>query len=219
MNRKSDKKINSFEDFSKRIDSTGLNTETKGIFKLMLDFIKVVINERDIKAAELVNKLEAEREDNLAKLTAMESELQQYKMSNNELSVKLSNMADAHDELEAYGRRESLVFSGDKIKPYQANKSCVDIARNLIKDVLSRVWTRRAADQTGRASYGHVVEFQAITVYTGNKDGRGDKGASTYGSVKVSEGACNSLSECHRDIFLYIFGFFILPSYVFFIAD
>ena len=40
---------------------------------------------------------------------------------------------------------------------------------------LSRVWTRRAADQMGLASYGHVVEFQAIAVYTGNKDGRGDK--------------------------------------------
>ena len=66
----------------------------------------------------------------------MQAELQSYKTANNELSSQLTKITNAHDDLEAYGRRESLVFSGNKIKAYQPDENCVTIAKNMIRNEL-----------------------------------------------------------------------------------
>ena len=126
----------SLEEVVKKIDSATLTTESKTVLKFVIEAMKTMFNERDVKVAELVNKLEAEKIDKETKLIALQNELHIYKTENKDLTSKLTKMTHAHDELEAYGRRESLVFSGDKIKPYEANENCVSIAKNMIQSML-----------------------------------------------------------------------------------
>ena len=135
--RSSSKKAPSLDEIGKKIkDSSSLSSEAKSIFQVLLDFMKTMINARDSKVSELENLLEAEKNDNNAKLSAMESELTQYKSENKNLASQLTKMTHSHDELEAYGRRESLIFSGDKIKPFESNKNCVHIAKSMIQNTL-----------------------------------------------------------------------------------
>ena len=126
----------SLEDLTKKIDSASINTESKTILKFMIEATRTMFNDRDAKVTELVEKLEAEKLDKETKIAALNSELQIQLTANKNLSSQLTKMTDAHDNLEAYGRRESLVFSGDKIKPFEPNEDCVSIAKNMIQSML-----------------------------------------------------------------------------------
>ena len=135
--RATEKKPVSLEDVLSCINSsTTLTPEVKTIFKIMADFMKTVVRERDSKVNDLEVRLEHEKSENESKRLAMETELQRVKSLNKDLSSQITKMADAHDELEAYGRRESLIFSGDKIKPYEPNENCVTLAKDIINNVL-----------------------------------------------------------------------------------
>ena len=130
-----DKKIG-FEDVVKRVENSSLTTEVKNIFSVMIDCMKSLVSERDSKVADLLTKLEEEKLENQTKLSALDSQLTHFKSENESLRAQITKMDIAHDELEAYGRRESLIFSGDQIKPYEVNENCVDIAKNLINSTL-----------------------------------------------------------------------------------
>ena len=95
-----------------------------------------MVNVRDTKIADLEKKLVEEKLEKESKIDAMKTELNCFKTANNNLEAQISKMKHDHDELEAYGRRDSLIFSGDKIKPYEPNENCVTIAKNLIKNEL-----------------------------------------------------------------------------------
>ena len=133
----SDKKPSCFEEVLKTInESESLTSETKCIFKVLIDFMKTLVNDRDNKVNDLENKLEQEKLENETKISNLETELDQFKKANKDLETQICKMKDSHDELEANGRRESLIFSGNKIKPYEINENCVLIAKNLIKNDL-----------------------------------------------------------------------------------
>ena len=125
-----------FDDVIHKIDHSGLTTETKNVFKIMMDFMRTLTNERNSNVTELENKLEAEKIDKETKLADLNSELHKTKTENENLRAQINKMANKHDELEAYGRRESLIFSGTQIKPFESNENCVLIAKNLIQNVL-----------------------------------------------------------------------------------
>ena len=131
------KKHSSFEDVLKTInDSDALTSETKCMFKVLIDFMKTLVNDKDNKVNDLENKLEQEKLDKETKISGMETELDHFKKVNKDLESQICKMKDTHDELEAYGRRESLIFSGEKIKPYETDEDCVLIAKNIIKNDL-----------------------------------------------------------------------------------
>ena len=50
-----------YEDVAKKIDSSSLTTETKSIFKIMLELFKSTVNERDAKVAELQAGLDEDK--------------------------------------------------------------------------------------------------------------------------------------------------------------
>lgn len=130
------KKATCFEDVVKKVDAATLTTDVKNIFRIMIDCMKTLVGERDAKVTDLEKKLREEREEHEAKISSMESNIQSVRSDNESLRSQLSKMSKAHDDLEAYGRRESLIFSGNKIKEFEPNENCVDLAKNLINDVL-----------------------------------------------------------------------------------
>ena len=75
----------------------------------------------------------AAKDEQIVKLSA---DLQAATTSNTELGLKIKKMENLHDELASYGRRESLIFSGDKVKAYVKDENCANIARDLIRDNL-----------------------------------------------------------------------------------
>ena len=95
-----------------------------------------MINNRDSKVTELEKLLESEKNEHSLKLSNMEAELAQCKSENKDLTSQITKITQAHDELEAYGHRESLVFSGDKIKPHEPNEDCILIAKSIIQNTL-----------------------------------------------------------------------------------
>ena len=134
--RVTDKRPNSLDDVLKQINSASLTSEVKSIFTVLVNFMKTIVEDRDTRVSELEDKLGQERIDNETKLNSLNEELRQCKSENTKLISQVSKMNDAHDELEAYGRRESLIFSGDKVKQYEPNENCVNIAKDLINNVL-----------------------------------------------------------------------------------
>ena len=164
------KKAISFEEVVKKVDAATLTTEVKNIFKVMIDCMKTLASERDSKVAELENELRNERVEHEAKINSMESTIQSYKSDNDNLRSQISKINNAHDELEAYGRRESLIFSGDKIKEFEPNENCVTLAKNLINDVLKvpidpiistahRMGKPPAPDSTAKDKRAIIVKF------------------------------------------------------------
>ena len=170
-------KMTSFADISNKIDSSGLTTETKQIFKIMLELFKSVNSERDLKVAQLEQKVEdynikatAALDSMRNEINSLNSELSASKSANIELNSQLVKARNAHDELEAYGRRESLIFSGDKVPPFETNENCANIARQLIRDVLKlnidppistahRVGKPPAPGSTAPDTRGIIVKF------------------------------------------------------------
>ena len=129
-----DRKPTCFEDVVEHINSyASLSKEVKSIFIVLIDFMKTIVNDKENIVQNLESKLEQERQEYKSKLNAMETELQQVKSQKNDLSSQITKLTNAHDDLEAYGRRESLIFSGDKIKPHVPDENCVDLAKDLIK--------------------------------------------------------------------------------------
>ena len=127
----------SIDEVEKSIASSRtLSSESKNLLKFLIDAMKSMLNERDNELSEMINKLETERAENFQKLNSLQEELETYKTENVNLSSQLTKMNNAHDDLEAYGRRESLVFSGDKIKVYRPDENCVTIAQHMIKSEL-----------------------------------------------------------------------------------
>ena len=133
-----------YDDIIHKINqSTTLSTESKQIFKMMTDLFKSGICLRDSKVAELEQRVELDKAKSDAKIDSLNGkisdltgELESAKSSNIELRKQLSKADDRHDELEAYGRRESLIFSGEKVPHVQTNEDCSRIARDLIKNNL-----------------------------------------------------------------------------------
>ena len=143
MNTSNRKKKLTFEDVENKIDHSCLTSESKSIFKLFSELFKTVIYERDTKITSLEQKVEENRNKMEFRLAAVEEELGKVKTdlsaalsSNSKLRSQLQVSQNAHDELEAYGRRESLVFSGNVVKASRPNEDCCLIARDIIKDVL-----------------------------------------------------------------------------------
>ena len=81
--------------------------------------------------------------------------------------LKLENLVDEED---SHVRRESLIFSGSKVKPAEPNENCAYIARQLIRDVLKlpidapistshRVGKPLAPNSSAPDTRGIVVKF------------------------------------------------------------
>ena len=92
--------------------------------------------ERDNRVLDLENKFQTEINDKNTKINDLQKEIQCCRSINSDLSSQLKKINHAHDELDAYGRRECLVFSGDKIKVHQPDENIVDIAKNIINNDL-----------------------------------------------------------------------------------
>ena len=112
-----------------------MTTESKSIFTIMVDFMKSIIADRDGKISELESKLEVEKVRNEEMFTDIERKLNLSNAKNDDLCKQIAKLNDAHDELEAYGRRDSLIFSGEKIQQYQPGEDCVAISKNIIKSL------------------------------------------------------------------------------------
>ena len=133
---RSSNKNSSFDTIDEKIKSAKLSPESKSLLNLLIEAMKTMLNERDNKVSELEDKLDAEILDKESKITALNTEIENYKSVNTDLASQLTKMVNAHDELEAYGRLDSLVFSGEKIKVYQPDEDCVSIAKNIINSEL-----------------------------------------------------------------------------------
>ena len=143
----------------------------------MVDLFKSLNVERDSKITQLEHKLEENHNMMECRVSTLEENLEQFKKdlaaeksTNNKLRAQLTDSKNAHDELEAYGRRESLVFSGDAVKPSQPNEDCCIIARDLIKNVLKiqkdplmstahRIGKPPASDSSAPDKRGIIVKF------------------------------------------------------------
>ena len=135
--RSSPKSPSSFVTIEEKIKSQkNLSLESKSLLNLLIEAMKTMLNERDNKVCELADRLEEEIVDKESKINALNTEIQNFKSVNTDLASQLKKMTNAHDELEAYGRLDSLVFSGDKIKVYQPDEDCVSIAKNMINSEL-----------------------------------------------------------------------------------
>ena len=115
--RSTPKSPSSFVTIEEKIRSSkNLTLESKSLLNLLIEAMKTMLNERDNKVSELEDKLDAEILDKESKINALNTEIENYKSVNTDLASKLTKMVNAHDELEAYGRLDSLVFSGEKLK-------------------------------------------------------------------------------------------------------
>ena len=133
----------SFNDVLKEINDTRLSQETRNIFKLLVELIKTVTNDRDSKILEMQKKLEENFEQSVNIIAAKDNQinelttkLQTATESNKSLKAEVTQMKNLHDDLEAYGRSDSLIFSGPKVSTYTEGENCSTIARNLIRDTL-----------------------------------------------------------------------------------
>ena len=150
-----------FEEVELKINNSSLSSESKAIYKIMMDMFKSISIDKDSMITQLKQLVEDNRSKMDAKISSWElsmdkmrkeltdekslveieldkfkKELSAEKLMNKKLSSQLITSQNAHDELEAYGRRESLVFSGDVVKPAQSNEDCCLIARDIIKNNL-----------------------------------------------------------------------------------
>ena len=167
-----------FEDVVQKINqSTTLSAESKQIFKMITELFKSGIHLRDSKVAELEQRVELDKAKSDAqieslngKISDLNDELAISKHKNIELGKQLMKAENRHDELEAYGRRESLIFSGDKVPPVQPNENCVRIARDMIRGTLElsedppistahRVGKPPAPDSTATDRRAIIVKF------------------------------------------------------------
>ena len=168
----------SFDDTLKMIDDQKkLSIESKHIFKVLVELLKSITNERDSKIYEIQQKLDENISQNNSCLAAKDEEisrlsleLQTATLSNKSLTAQLNKMKNVHDDLEAYGRRESLIFSGDKVKPFTADENCCNIARDIIRDTLKlqidplistahRIGKPSARDSSAADKRGIIVKF------------------------------------------------------------
>ena len=168
----------SYDEVLQKINSsTTLSSESKQIFKMMTELFKSGIHLRDTKVAELEQRVELDKakadaqiETLNGKITDLTVELDTAKTSNIELRNQLSKAVNRHDELEAYGRRESLIFSGDKLPAVQPDENCVRIARDMIRSTLDlsidpdistahRIGKPPAPSSTATDRRGIIVKF------------------------------------------------------------
>ena len=100
----------SFNDVLKEIEDTRLSQETRNIFKLLVELIKTVTNDRDSKILEMQKKLEENFEQSVNIIAAKDNQinelttkLQTATESNKSLKAEVTQMKNLHDDLEAYG--------------------------------------------------------------------------------------------------------------------
>lgn len=154
----------SYDSVAKKInESKALNSETKEIFKLFLTLLQTLNKDRDQKVAEIDQKFAESHIKNREKLEHLQttvtekidSEIDKIenKMSSvlekndekllnaNEEVARLKNEVAVSkkfvDEQDAYIRRETLIFSGDKIPKATANEDCTAHVRRLIRENLN----------------------------------------------------------------------------------
>ena len=143
MSRRVTTKMGSYDDFVARVDKSGMTSESKQIFKLMVKLFKSITNERDSKITSLEQKVEDNRIKSETQIESMEAtinklseDLKTAHSANHKLNIELFKSKKSQDDLEAYSRRENLVFSGDVVKPAQPNENCAIIVRDIIKNTL-----------------------------------------------------------------------------------
>ena len=87
------------------------------------------VEDNRIKAEEKSRDMQERIEDLNTKLDSAKSEIFMLQKS-------VYSLETFQDDQDAYLRRESLIFSGSKVKPVSPNENCVTIARDLVRNVL-----------------------------------------------------------------------------------
>ena len=101
------------ESFTKRLED--MQTSIQSTVSQLRQEIKAALDERDYE------------------ITKNRNDFSEAQSESNKLFKKLKDEADAQD---AYGRRESLIFSGDLIPAFSANENCTQIVRTIIRENL-----------------------------------------------------------------------------------
>ena len=143
MSTRSKTKASAFDQLSKKIDNASMSPDSKQILKLLVDMFKSISEERENRIEKLEQLYDSDRTESEMKIKQLEDSLAKSNKllldansSNDKLKTELQQSRNAHDELEAYGRRESLIFSGDAVKPAANNEDCSMIARDIFKNIL-----------------------------------------------------------------------------------
>ena len=69
-------------------------------------------------------------------ITSMKTELAEAKLNSKNLSDNVSKLSAKLDSLDAYQRRDCVIFSGSKVPPVFGNENCPNIIRELIRSEL-----------------------------------------------------------------------------------
>ena len=132
-----------YSDIAKKVDTSGLTTESKQIFRLIIELFKSITNERDSEVMQLKQKIEDNRnkaevksDDLQQQINNLEKHLVAANSEIHELQKSVNSLKNFQDDQDAYVRRESLIFSGSKVKTVSLNENCVNIARDLVRNVL-----------------------------------------------------------------------------------
>ena len=133
----------SYTDVGKKLDSSSLSSETKQIFRLVIELFKSVTSTRDTKVAELDQKFAMYQSKSDEKIKDLQQQTDNLKQDVETAATENKNLRDevrllrnSQDEQDAYVRRESLIFSGSKVKPSGNDEDCSKVARELIRNVL-----------------------------------------------------------------------------------
>ena len=94
------------------IDLSGLSPQSKLLATTIITAV----------AASMKKQFEEERENYQARITTLEEQVQ--------------SLRDMHDDLENYGRRNTIVISGSSLPNVATNENCIDIATQLIIEKL-----------------------------------------------------------------------------------
>ena len=129
--------------YKKKIKSSELSSESKQIFKMLVEVFKSVTRERDNRVTEIdqefklnLIKLEESAKDKQQQIDQLKSDLADAKLEFSKLRSETTSLKNSQDEHDSYVRRETLIFSGNKVKPFQSNENCGSIARELIRNEL-----------------------------------------------------------------------------------
>lgn len=133
-----------YTDVAKKLESSALTAETKQIFRLVIELFKSVTGARDKKVAEVEQKMVLYKSESDQKINDMQVQINELrvdllaaKTEIKELRTNARNLRDSQDEHDTYVRRESLIFSGNKVKSAKSDENCAEIARKLIRTELN----------------------------------------------------------------------------------
>ena len=134
--------ISFFEVLTKERDAKILQSEqrieeVKAQVGLQLDQLSATWADKlDSSMTSLRNELSSAFSDRDAKLIEASKELSDAKHEILLLQAKNRKLFNSADDQDAYVRRNSIIFSGEKIPVYNENEDCTSIVRKLIRDDL-----------------------------------------------------------------------------------